>query len=77
MNCFLSPCTIIDSMECLQLHHYYPVYHSFSKTLLFVGLLEYAEYPVITIEDPFDQDDWNNTKAITALNICQVRWRAS
>ncbi|CAM6121174.1 unnamed protein product [Calypogeia fissa] len=31
-----------------------------------------SDYPVITIEDPFDQDDWNNTKAITALGLCQI-----
>ncbi|EFJ36248.1 hypothetical protein SELMODRAFT_165356 [Selaginella moellendorffii] len=31
-----------------------------------------TEYPVISIEDPFDQDDWENTKTLTGLNICQV-----
>lgn len=31
-----------------------------------------TEYPVITIEDPFDQDDWDNTKALTTADICQV-----
>jgi len=29
-------------------------------------------YPIITIEDPFDQDDWDNTAAFTAENVCQV-----
>lgn len=31
-----------------------------------------ANYPVITIEDPFDQDDWENTAAFTAEGVCQV-----
>ena len=31
-----------------------------------------ANYPVITIEDPFDQDDWDNTAAFTAEGVCQV-----
>lgn len=30
------------------------------------------DYPIITIEDPFDQDDWDNTKAFTAADVCQV-----
>ena len=29
-------------------------------------------YPVITIEDPFDQDDWENTTAFTAEGVSQV-----
>lgn len=31
-----------------------------------------ADYPIITIEDPFDQDDWDNTAAFTATGACQV-----
>lgn len=31
-----------------------------------------TDYPIVTIEDPFDQDDWNNTTAFTAENVCQV-----
>jgi len=30
------------------------------------------DYPIITIEDPFDQDDWDNTAAFTATGACQV-----
>eukprot|EP01026_Neomeris_dumetosa_P033026 TRINITY_DN2626_c0_g1_i4.p1 TRINITY_DN2626_c0_g1~~TRINITY_DN2626_c0_g1_i4.p1 ORF type:complete len:498 (-),score=99.79 TRINITY_DN2626_c0_g1_i4:309-1763(-) len=30
------------------------------------------DYPMETIEDPFDQDDWENTAALTAENVCQV-----
>ena len=29
-------------------------------------------YPIITIEDPFDQDDWENTTAFTQEGVCQV-----
>lgn len=31
-----------------------------------------ADYPIVSIEDPFEQDDWENTKAFTSLGICQV-----
>lgn len=31
-----------------------------------------ADYPIITIEDPFDQDDWENTAAFTESGACQV-----
>ncbi|GMH35707.1 hypothetical protein BSKO_03575 [Bryopsis sp. KO-2023] len=31
-----------------------------------------ADYPIITIEDPFDQDDWDNTTAFTSEDVCQV-----
>ena len=30
------------------------------------------EYPMISIEDPFDQDDAENTAALTALGNCQI-----
>ena len=31
-----------------------------------------GEYALTTIEDPFDQDDWENTAALTATELCQV-----
>lgn len=31
-----------------------------------------TKYPVISIEDPFEQDDWEPSKSLTAENICQV-----
>jgi enolase len=30
------------------------------------------DYPIISIEDPFEQDDWEHTKKLTDLKICQV-----
>ncbi|KAK9808026.1 hypothetical protein WJX73_006018 [Symbiochloris irregularis] len=30
------------------------------------------DYPIITIEDPFDQDDWDNVTKLTLEGICQV-----
>lgn len=30
------------------------------------------DYPIVTIEDPFDQDDWDATAAFTAEGVCQV-----
>ena len=31
-----------------------------------------TDFPIVTIEDPFDQDDWDNTAAFTAEGVCQV-----
>lgn len=31
-----------------------------------------AEYPIVTIEDPFDQDDWANWNKITAATDIQI-----
>ncbi|XP_020107702.1 cytosolic enolase 3 isoform X2 [Ananas comosus] len=31
-----------------------------------------TEYPVVSIEQPFDKDDWEHTKLFTALGLCQV-----
>jgi enolase len=31
-----------------------------------------SEFPVISIEDPFDQDDWESTAKLTELGCCQV-----
>jgi hypothetical protein len=34
---------------------------------------EYCEqYPIVSIEDPFHQDDFTNSAKLTALGICQV-----
>ena len=32
-----------------------------------------SDFPIVTIEDPFDQDDWDNTAAFTAEGVCQAR----
>jgi len=31
-----------------------------------------SEYPIVSIEDPFDQDDFENTGTLTASGVCQV-----
>ena len=31
------------------------------------------DYPIITIEDPFDQDDWDSTTKLTTEGVCQAR----
>ena len=31
-----------------------------------------AEYPIVSIEDPFDQDDFENTASLTSAGLCQV-----
>ncbi|KAJ4725665.1 Enolase [Melia azedarach] len=31
-----------------------------------------ADYPIVSIEDPFDKEDWEHTKYISGLGICQV-----
>ncbi|CAI9774627.1 unnamed protein product [Fraxinus pennsylvanica] len=30
------------------------------------------EYPVVSIEDPFDKEDWKHVKHFSGLGICQV-----
>ncbi|KAI7984456.1 Cytosolic enolase 3 [Camellia lanceoleosa] len=31
-----------------------------------------AEYPIVSIEDPFDKEDWEHVKIFSSLGICQV-----
>ena len=31
-----------------------------------------SEYPIVSIEDPFDQDDFENTGLLTGSGVCQV-----
>ncbi|CAA6675517.1 unnamed protein product [Spirodela intermedia] len=31
-----------------------------------------TDYPIVSIEDPFDRNDWLHTKAFTDLGLCQV-----
>ncbi|KAF8402721.1 hypothetical protein HHK36_010810 [Tetracentron sinense] len=31
-----------------------------------------ADYPIVSIEEPFDKEDWQHTKYFSALGICQV-----
>lgn len=35
-----------------------------------VSVFDVIDYPVVSIEDPFDQDDWENTKILTACGVC-------
>lgn len=30
------------------------------------------DYPIVSIEDPFDKEDWEHTREFSALGICQV-----
>ena len=30
------------------------------------------QYPIITVEDPFDQDDWDHWNQFTQEGLCQV-----
>ncbi|TQE00925.1 hypothetical protein C1H46_013465 [Malus baccata] len=30
------------------------------------------EYPIVSVEDPFDKEDWEHTKRFSSLGICQV-----
>ncbi|XP_030503827.2 cytosolic enolase 3 [Cannabis sativa] len=30
------------------------------------------EYPIVSIEDPFDKEDWENIKQFSSLQLCQV-----
>uniref|UniRef100_A0ACD5TWB8 Uncharacterized protein n=1 Tax=Avena sativa TaxID=4498 RepID=A0ACD5TWB8_AVESA len=31
-----------------------------------------SEYPIVSIEQPFDKDDWEHSKKFTTLELCQV-----
>ncbi|KAM0953449.1 putative phosphopyruvate hydratase [Dioscorea sansibarensis] len=31
-----------------------------------------SDYPIVSIEQPFDKDDWEHAKLFSALGICQV-----
>uniref|UniRef100_A0A7C9CZX8 phosphopyruvate hydratase n=1 Tax=Opuntia streptacantha TaxID=393608 RepID=A0A7C9CZX8_OPUST len=31
-----------------------------------------SDYPLVSIEDPFDKEDWEHTKYLSGLQICQV-----
>ncbi|KAK4762758.1 hypothetical protein SAY86_008526 [Trapa natans] len=31
-----------------------------------------SDYPIVSIEDPFDKEDWEHTKMFSSLAICQV-----
>ncbi|XP_043718338.1 cytosolic enolase 3 isoform X2 [Telopea speciosissima] len=31
-----------------------------------------TDYPIVSIEEPFDKEDWENTKLFSSLGICQV-----
>lgn len=37
-----------------------------------VSVFDVIDYPVVSIEDPFDQDDWENTKILTSCGVFQV-----
>ncbi|KAG6417959.1 hypothetical protein SASPL_120156 [Salvia splendens] len=32
-----------------------------------------AAYPIVSIEDPFDKEDWEHSKYFSSLGICQIR----
>lgn len=31
-----------------------------------------ADYPIVSIEDPFDKEDWDHVKSFSSLGLCQV-----
>lgn len=31
-----------------------------------------SEYPIVSIEDPFDREDWEHIKQFSELGLCQV-----
>ena len=42
------------------------LFHSF---FFFSGVLD---YPIASIEDPFDKEDWEHSKLFCSLGLCQV-----
>ncbi|KAE9614710.1 putative phosphopyruvate hydratase [Lupinus albus] len=35
-------------------------------------LSQFVDYPVVSIHDPFDKEDWEHIKYFSGLGICQV-----
>lgn len=44
-------------------HHILIISYSFSLPI---------DYPIVSIEDPFDKEDWEHVKYFSSLGICQV-----
>ena len=47
-------------------------YLAYALCLCWIFLFEFVEYPIVSIEDPFDKEDWEHIKHISSLGICQV-----
>ena len=45
---------------------------SFDFMNLIFPLFCTLEYPLVSIEQPFDKDDWEHSKKFTTLELCQV-----
>lgn len=41
-------------------------------TTALMSILAISEYPIVSIEDPFDKEDWEHIKYFTSLGLCQV-----
>lgn len=63
---FLPSSTLLLLFVCYLKNH---VVVAFPVLLLFLFL---AEYPIVSIEDPFDKEDWEHTKYFSGLQLCQV-----
>jgi len=48
------------------------IYSACALCLFWIFLFEFVEYPIVSIEDPFDKEDWEHIKYISNLGICQV-----
>jgi len=48
------------------------IYSAYALCLFWIFLFEFVEYPIVSIEDPFDKEDWEHIKYISSLGICQV-----
>jgi len=48
-----------------------PYFFNYELILFFV-FFGFLEYPIVSIEDPFDKEDWEHVKQFSSLGICQV-----
>merc|ERR1719359_1429366 len=68
----------VEGQDCYDLGTWYPEAEKTPELKMTGAQLGefYAElakdFPIITIEDPFDQDDWESWKAMTSAMECQV-----
>lgn len=72
----------IDSVMwalCYLIHSHFAIYWSCDVSfLLFDAFSSFLfpslpiDYPIVSIEDPFDKEDWEHVKYFSSLGICQV-----
>lgn len=53
-------------------HDLYIILDEFLKQSNYTFFFPSIDYPIVSIEDPFDKEDWEHFKHFSNLGICQV-----